>query len=107
MICEGNRKLLEWMRGKQCDMRQVGGGAVGGVGGGMMEGRYEEWWRLLSTRCRLRVRGTGTVSRGLTGAPSLAQQPLAFIFTAKKQVGTGTVAFYTQHTAGCYVHVES
>lgn len=73
----------------------------------MMEGRYEEWWRLLSTHCRLRVRGTGTVSRGLTGAPSLAQQPLAFIFTAKKPVGTGTVAFYTQHTAGCYVHVES
>lgn len=29
MICEGNRKLLEWMRGKQCDMRQVGGGLLG------------------------------------------------------------------------------
>lgn len=29
MICEGNRKLLEWMRGKQCDMRQVGGRLLG------------------------------------------------------------------------------
>lgn len=31
-ICEGNRKLLEWMRGKQCDMRQVGGGWRGNDG---------------------------------------------------------------------------
>lgn len=35
--CEGNRKLLEWMRGKRCDMRQVGGGA-GGAEDGETEG---------------------------------------------------------------------
>lgn len=37
MICEGNRKLLEWMRGKQCDMRQVGGRLLGEWG--------VEWWK--------------------------------------------------------------
>lgn len=53
-------------------------------------------WRLLSAHCCLSVRGTGTVSGGLAGGPSLALQPLAFIFTAKKPVGTGTVALCTQ-----------
>lgn len=39
MIHGGNRKLLRRMRGKQCDMRQVGGGVDGRMdGGGKDEG---------------------------------------------------------------------
>lgn len=39
MIHGGNRKLLRRMRGKQCDMRQVGEGVDGRMdGGGKDEG---------------------------------------------------------------------
>lgn len=61
---KGNRKLLEWMRGKQCDMRQVGGGAAGGADGRMDGGRRDEG-------------GGGccqhAVARGLEGQESLAE----------------------------------
>lgn len=79
-------------------------GADGRTDGG---GRDEGVERLLSTHCRLRVRGTGTVSRGLAGVPSLAPQTLAFIFRGKKPVRSGAAVLYTEPTAGCHGHTQS
>lgn len=66
---------------------------------------------LLSTRRRLRVRGTGTVSGGLAGVPSLALETLGGIFFfffiggARKHPRTGPAVFHTDPTAGYHVHV--
>lgn len=55
------------------------GGDLGADGGGRGEAASRSG-DLLSTRRRLRVRGTGTVSGGLAGAPSLALETLGGIF---------------------------
>lgn len=55
------------------------GGDLGADGGGRGEAARRSG-DLLSTRRRLRARGTGTVSGGLAGAPSLALETLAGIF---------------------------
>lgn len=54
-------------------MGELGRGDLGADGGGRGEA-------VLSTHRRLRVRGTGTVSGGLAGAPSLALEILGGIF---------------------------
>lgn len=56
-----------------------GQGDLGADGGGRGEAARRSG-APLSTRRRLRVRGTGTVSGGLAGAPSLALETLGGIF---------------------------
>lgn len=70
-------------------MRQVGGGCLWEL----MEGRREEdemtGEEAAVNTLSLEGRGTGTVSRGLAGAPSLALQTLAFISGQKGQWEVG------------------